>query len=79
MWEQMLQHGLMNHQIDQIPGFAGVANRYQRFYHFGSVSWDLDLLPEHRRDIEMRRDCVRLALIDYKDVDLKGKFVAPTS
>ena len=77
-WEQMLKMGYSNYNLvskSPIKG-SGIGNEYDKFNHFGSVSWDLELLPEHKEEILLRRKCIELRLLNYKEIDPVGKLTA---
>lgn len=74
-YEQMLLNGFKGYYILQCPKERGIANKYERFNHFGSVSWDTNLKPEHKAEIELRRNVIKERLQNYKNIELKGRFI----
>lgn len=76
-WEQMHSRGYTNHNLIRKPFIrgSGIGYQYEKFNHFGSVSWDLRLLPEHATEINLRRNCIDTKLNSYQDIDLRGKFI----
>lgn len=76
-WEQMQKLGMENVNLFRHPGhidrdIEGMV--YDRFVHYGKVSWDLDKHADREYEVKDRRAYIKQRLEIYKHVDLKGKF-----
>jgi glycosyltransferase involved in cell wall biosynthesis len=80
-FEQMAQKDLQSHYIHRLPGNQDndlVSMKYERFWHWGKVSWDVHGQHGDRiTEVISRRKAIKERLELYKYVDLKGKFVSP--
>lgn len=75
-WEQMHTKGYTNYNLTRKSvQEKGIGIVYDKFNHFGSVSWDLKLFPEHSTEINLRRECIKTRLNLYQEVNLRGKFI----
>lgn len=77
-YENIWMNNLQPLIIDRLPG--NIDNdvegmKYGKFSHLGKVSWDLSKHGDREHEVKMRRDYINLRLNEFKDVDLKGKFV----
>lgn len=76
--EKMFEFGFKNHNLVRHPGHQDddlVSMKYDKFWHWGKVSWSLDNHVDRYSEVMRRRVAIKDRLKLYSDIDLKGKFV----
>lgn len=77
-YEMIWKRNLGVHIIPRLPGHIDHENegmRFGKFSHFGKMSWDLTKHPDREGEVIMRRKYVEARLNEFRDVDLKEKFI----
>lgn len=78
LYEHIWMNNLDVHIIPRLPGNIDVdleGMKYLDFSHFGKLSWDLTKHSDRTDEVNRRRAYVDLRLNEFKDVDLKNKFI----
>jgi len=76
--EQIIKHGFTYHHIPRLNSDIDrdlVSMQYEGFRHIGKVSWDLGHHTERIGEVTSRREFILSQLEQYKDVELKDKFL----
>jgi len=77
-YENLLKAGFANFNIERLPGDQDgdlISMKYEKFRHWGKVSWDLIEHLDRVTEIVNRRKAILEELKTYSDVDLKNKFI----
>jgi len=77
-YENLWQNNLRVRIIDRLPGNMDSDQegmRYGKFSHLLRMSWDLTKHADREGEIMMRRKYVESRLNEFRDVELRGKFV----
>ncbi len=76
-FEQILKAGFYYHDISRNTDHFDPIAVYDKFIHYGGISWDLTR-PEHwnrTREIEEKKELIKKTLQEYSYIDLKDKFI----
>ncbi len=76
-FEQILKAGFSYHDIPRKTDHFDPIAVYDKFIHYGGVSWDMSR-PEHwnrTREIEEKKQLIKKTLQEYSYIDLKDKFI----
>ena len=77
-YENIVKAGFSNYNIERLPGNQDndlISMKYEKYRHWGKVSWDVFEHLDRVTEIVKRREAVLEELKIYSDIDLKGKFV----
>jgi hypothetical protein len=77
-YENVWQSNLGVHIIPRLPGNQDLdleGMSYSKFSHLLRMSWDLKKHSDREGEVMKRREYVESRLNDFKDIDLRGKFV----
>lgn len=77
-YENLCLNNLGIHVIQRLPGNMDSDQegmRYGKFSHLLRMSWDLTKHQDREGEIMMRRKYVEARLNEFREIDLKGKFV----
>lgn len=76
-YERITKAGFQNFNIERLPGNQDddlISMKYEKFRHWGKVSWDVFDHLDRVTEIVKRREAILEELKSYPDIDLKGKF-----
>lgn len=77
-YENLWMNNLPVHIIPRLPGNPDSDQegmRYGKFSHLLRMSWDLNKHADREGEIMMRRKYVESRLNEFRDIDLKNKFI----
>lgn len=77
--EKMFDFGFKNYNLVRHPGHQDVdlvSMKYDKFWHWGKVSWSLENHGDRYSEVMRRRGAIKERLKLYSDIDLKNKFTA---
>ena len=76
-FEQILKAGFTYYNIPRKTEHFDPVAVYDKFVHYGGISWDL-ARPDHSnriREITEKRELIKATLEEYKYIDIKNKFI----
>jgi len=76
--EELLKRGFTYHNIERLPGDQDndmISMKYEKYVHWGKVSWDLADHLDRVTEITKRRSAISEELKHFSEIDLKGKFI----
>lgn len=77
-YENIVRAGFQNFNIDRLPGDQDndlISMKYEKFRHWGKVSWDVFEHLDRVTEIVKRREAILGELKVYSEIELKGKFI----
>lgn len=77
-YERITRAGFQNFNIERLPGNQDddlISMKYEKFRHWGKVSWDIFEHLDRVTEIVKRREAILEEVKLYQDVDLKDKFI----
>lgn len=77
-YERITKAGFQNFNIERLPGNQDddlVSMKYEKFRHWGKVSWDVFEHLDRVTEIVKRREAILEEVKLYHNIDLKDKFI----
>lgn len=77
-YENLWRNNLGVHALKRLndnPDSSVIGMQYEKFGHLLRMSWDLNKHVDREGEIMMRRRYVESRLNEFRDVDLRGKFI----